>query len=116
MSTGCSIWNPLYLDNWFMRRRALNVFSYISLHVCKMKSLLVGSFLGGFHFYAQVYKPCLKDAAYEIPLHLDNWFMRRRALNVFSYISLHVCKMKSLLVGSFCQFKGKVYLRTTDGI
>jgi len=43
------------------------------------------------------YKPCLKDAAYEIPLCLDYWFMRRRALNVFPYIIL--CKMKRPLVG-----------------
>jgi len=35
---------------------------------------------------------CPKDAAYEIPLYLDYWFMRRRAFNVFPGISL--CKMK----------------------
>jgi len=40
----------------------------------------------------QVYKPCLKDAAYEIHLNLDYWFVRRRGLHVFPYISL--CKKK----------------------
>jgi len=45
----------------------------------------------------QIYKPWLKDAAYEIPLYLDDWFTRRRTLNVFPYISL--CKMKCPLAG-----------------
>jgi len=34
---------------------------------------------------AKVYTPCLKDAAYEIPLYLDYWFMRT-TLNVFPYM------------------------------
>jgi len=33
----------------------------------------------------KVNKPCLKEAAYEIPLYLDYWFTRR-AVNVLSYI------------------------------
>jgi len=37
-------------------------------------------------------KPCLKNVPYEIPLYLDYWFMKRRALNVFHKINL--CKMK----------------------
>jgi len=47
----------------------------------------------------KVYSPCLKDAAYGIPLHLEYWFTRRRVLHVFSYISL--CKMKRPLVWPF---------------
>jgi len=35
----------------------------------------------------KLYKPCLKDAAYEAPLHLDYCLMRRKTLNVFPYIS-----------------------------
>jgi len=35
-----------------------------------------------------------KDAAYEIPLHLEYLFTRRRVLHVFTYISL--CKMNLL--------------------
>jgi len=51
---------PFYLDYWFMRRRALNVFPYISL--CKMKRPLVGPFLADFIFMESLYKPCPKDA------------------------------------------------------
>jgi len=47
----------------------------------------------------KVYKSSLKDAVYEIPLHLDSWFTRRRGLHVFPYI--HLCKMKCPLVGPF---------------
>jgi len=47
----------------------------------------------------ELYKPCLKDAADEIHLHLDYWFMRRRGLHVFPYISL--CKIKCPLMGPF---------------
>jgi len=46
-----------------------------------------------------VYKSCLKDYEYEIPLHLDYWFTRIRGLHVFPYISL--CKLKCPLVGPF---------------
>jgi len=45
-----------------------------------------------FIFTCKLYKPCLQNAVYKIPLYLDYLFMRRRALNVFPYISL--CKMK----------------------
>jgi len=43
---------------------------------------------------SKLYKPCLPDVAYEIPLYmyLDHWFTRRRVLNVFPYKSLR--KMK----------------------
>jgi len=41
----------------------------------------------------------LKDAAYEIPLHLNYWFTRRIALHVFPCISQ--CKMKRPLIGAF---------------
>jgi len=47
----------------------------------------------------KLYKPCLQDVAYEIPLYLDNWFMRGRAVDVFPHISLR--PMKRPLVGSF---------------
>jgi len=57
----------------------------------------LGPFLHGFYFMLWLYKPCLKDAAYEIPLYLDYWFMRRRAFNVFPCISL--CQIKRPLVG-----------------
>jgi len=60
---------PLYLEYLFTRRRALYVLPYLSL--CKTKCPLVGPILGGFYLYAQVYKPCLKDVAYEISLYLD---------------------------------------------
>jgi len=58
-----------------------------------------GPFLHTFYFNAQSSQTMSKDAAYmyEIPLYLDYLFMRRRALNVFPYISL--CKMKHPLVG-----------------
>jgi len=72
----------------------LNVFP-----LCKIKRPLVGPFFGRFYFYAQFYKPCLKDAVYKLHLHLDYWFMRRRGLHVFNCISL--CKMKRSLVGPF---------------
>jgi len=45
-----------------------------------------GHFSADFIFTRKLYKPCLKDAAYEIPLHLDYWFTRRRILHVFPYI------------------------------
>jgi len=69
-----------------------------------MKELMVNSFM------RKLYKPSskdaaydisglsLKDAAYEIVLYLDYWFMRRRAFNVFLYIRLW--KIKRSLVGS----------------
>jgi len=56
-------------------------------------------FCADFIFMQKVYNPCLKDAAYKIPLYLDYWFMRRRAFNIFPYISL--CEMKRPLVGLF---------------
>jgi len=59
-----------------------------------------GHFCTDFIFMHWLYKPCLKDAANEIPLYLDYWFMRKRALNRFTYISL--CKMKRSLVGQGC--------------
>jgi len=83
-------------------------FKYISLCVtlCKMKRPLVGHPIisADFIFTYKVYKPHLKDAAYEIHLHLDYWFMRRRGLHAFPYTSL--CKKKRPLVGSFM---GKLY-------
>jgi len=42
-----------------------------------------GHFLADLIFTRTFYKPCLKDAAYEIYLHLDYWFMRRRGLHYF---------------------------------
>jgi len=51
----------------------------------------VGPFLDGFDFYAQTLQT-MSAAGNEILLYLDYWFMRRRALNVFPYLSL--CKMK----------------------
>jgi len=76
--------NLLYLVYGFMRRRALNVFPYTSQS--EIKRPLMGIFLCGY------YKPCLKDAAYEISLYLDYWFMTRRVFNVFPFICL--CKIK----------------------
>jgi len=57
----------------------------------------VGHFCADFILMHKLYKSFLKDAAYEIPLYLDHWFMRKRALNVFPYISLF--KMKRPLAG-----------------
>jgi len=51
----------------------------------------------------KLYSPCLKDAVYEIPLHLEYWFTRRRVLHVFPYISL--CKMKPNFT-PFCPLLG----------
>jgi len=57
--------------------------SHIHVRLCKMKRPLVGHFRADFICMRKVYKPCLQDAAKEIPLYLDYWFTRRRALNVF---------------------------------
>jgi len=51
MITGCCIWNSIILDYWFMRRRALNVFPYISIR--KIKRPVVGPIVGRFYFYVQ---------------------------------------------------------------
>jgi len=40
----------------------------------------VAPFLRRIKFMHKLYKPWLKDATYEIPLYLDYWFTRRRAL------------------------------------
>jgi len=40
----------------------------------------------------KLYKQYFKDVAYEINLHLNYWFMKRRGLHIFPYISL--CKKK----------------------
>jgi len=85
-----------YINHWFIRN-ALNVFLCINL--CILKRLLVVPFSANLIFIRKLYEPCLQDAAYEIPLYLDYWFMRRTALNVFPYVSLS--KMKSLLTWSF---------------
>jgi len=74
----------LYLDYGFMKRTALNVRPYINL--CNMKHPLVWPILGRFYFMHKCYKSCLKDAAYEITLYLDYWFISH-------------CKMKRPLVG-----------------
>jgi len=74
----------------------LNVFPYIHfVSLCKMKW---GHYCR-FFFNVQIYI-CLQDAAYET-LHLDNWFMTRRALNVFSYKCIRPCKTKHPLLGPF---------------
>jgi len=66
-----------------------------------MKLPLMDHFSADFIFTCKLYKIDLKDAAYDIILHLDYWFTRKRGLHVhvFPYISL--CKMKRPLVGPF---------------
>jgi len=59
----------------------------------------VGHISADFILTRKLYKLCLKDAAYEILLHLDYWFTWKRGLPVFPYVSL--CKMKRPLVGPF---------------
>jgi len=78
----------LYLDYWFMRRRAFNAFPYITL--CKMKHPLVGPFLGDFIFIfmCKFYKPCPKDALYQISDYLDCQFMRRRFFKIHKILPL----------------------------
>jgi len=80
---------------WFLRVSVLNVFPYISL--CTVKCPLVGPFFNRFILMCKLYKPCLKDAAYQFPLYLNC----RHEKKSFKYL----CKMKHPLVGSFlCGF------------
>jgi len=75
MSKGCYIWNSFTFGLLVHKKRDLNVFPYIN--ICKMKCPLVGPFLGGIYFYAQLYKPCPKDAVSQISEYLECQFMRR---------------------------------------
>jgi len=74
----------------------VSVFPYITL--CKMKPPSRVAF-EAILFLRVILQTCLKDAAYEIHLHLDYWFTRRRGLHLFPYIIL--CKMKRPLVRPF---------------
>jgi len=43
----------------------------------------------------------IQHVAYGIPLYLDDWFTRRRALNDLPYTYMSPCKMKRPLLGQF---------------
>jgi len=72
---------------------------YFPIILCKMKRPLVGPFLADFIVMHKLNKPYPKDATYGISLYLEYWFTRRRALNVFPYLTL--CKIQHPYIAIF---------------